>query len=119
MLRYSIPLHRITLRHFFDLTKEKKMLPGRVMLQQNMEERFSQLSKLGIANLAHLIRILGSKAKLEEFAQQIALQTREMCEIAFEENSSVGSGLSEPAEAGSRVVPGQTLSPLRFSRNSF
>ena len=72
-LHYSIPPHLITLRHFFDLTKERKMLPSRVMLQQNMEERFAQLSKLGIVNLADLLKTLGSKEKLEKFARHAEL----------------------------------------------
>lgn len=70
MLSYSIPPHQITLRHFFDLTKKRKMLPSRVMLQQNMEERFAQLSKMGIDNLANLLKTLGSTEKLEKFARQ-------------------------------------------------
>lgn len=73
MLRYSIDPGQITLRHFFDLTRKRRMLPGRWMLHEKMDEKFTKLSESGIKNLADLLFRLGSKEKLEIFTRESGL----------------------------------------------
>ena len=68
MVNYSTNLSLISLDRFFQLTRSKRMLPGRVMLHEMMEERFAILARAGITDLKVLIRQLGSKMKMEFFA---------------------------------------------------
>ena len=68
MVNYSLDLSLISLDRFFQLTRAKRMLPGRVMLHEKMEERFAILAKAGITDLKVLIKQLGSKQKIESFA---------------------------------------------------
>ena len=70
MVNYSLDLSLISLDRFFQLTRSKRMLPGRVMLHEKMEERFAILARAGITNLKVLIKQLGSKQKMESFAAQ-------------------------------------------------
>jgi predicted flap endonuclease-1-like 5' DNA nuclease len=71
--RYSIKPARISLEHFKWLTGEKRILPARMMLQEQMDSRFSVLKESGISNLEELLRILGSKPKIENFSVQTGL----------------------------------------------
>lgn len=73
MKRYSIDPGLITLNHFKRLTGSRRMLPGRTALQVQMDERFGLLKRSGIANLGDLLRILGTKTKIESYAIQTAL----------------------------------------------
>ncbi|MCD4709342.1 MAG: DUF4332 domain-containing protein [Bacteroidales bacterium] len=73
MKRYSIDPGLITLDHFKRLTGSRRMLPGRVALQEQMDERFGLLKRSGIENLRDLLRILDSKSKIESYAIQTAL----------------------------------------------
>lgn len=68
MVNYSTNLSLISLDRFFQLTRSKRMLPGRVMLHEMMEERFAILARAGITDLKIMIRQLGSKQKMESFA---------------------------------------------------
>jgi len=67
---YTIDASKISLDQFQKLTLTKRLLPGRVILQEKMSERFTLLKDAGISNLGQLIRILGSKAKITRFALQ-------------------------------------------------
>jgi hypothetical protein len=68
MVDYSLDLSQISLDRFFQLTRSKRMLPGRVMLHEMMEDRFALLARAGITDLKVLIRKLGSKQKMESFS---------------------------------------------------
>jgi len=68
MVNYSPDLSLISLDRFLQLTRSKRMLPGRVMLHEMMEERFAILARAGITDLKVLRRELGSKQKMESFS---------------------------------------------------
>ncbi len=73
MKRYSIDPGLITLDHFKRLTGNKRMLPGRVALQEHMDERFGLMKRSGIENLGDLLRALGSKSKIESYSARTGL----------------------------------------------
>ena len=68
MVNYSLDLSLISLDLFFQLTRSKRMLPGRVMLHELMEDRFAILAKADMTDLKVLMRQLGSKQKMESFS---------------------------------------------------
>ena len=73
MKRYTIDPVMISLDEFQDLTATRRMLPGRIVLHEHMEERFGLLKRSGAKTLADLIRLLGSKAKIKEYAARAGL----------------------------------------------
>ena len=73
MKQYSIDPTMISLEEFRKLTAGRNMLPGRVSLQEDMEERFDVLKGSGIENLEDLFRLLGSKPKIDNFSAQTGL----------------------------------------------
>jgi hypothetical protein len=68
MVNFSLDLSQISLERFFQLTRSKRMLPGRVMLHEMMEDRFAILARAGITDLKVLKKQLGSKLKMESFS---------------------------------------------------
>lgn len=73
MRSYNIDPSLISLDEFRELIAEKDMLPGRIMLQEQMEERFLILKKQGIRDLGSLLRILSSKGRIQEFSEHTGL----------------------------------------------
>lgn len=75
MKSYSIDPVLISLDEFRELTSGREMLPARVMLQEQMEERFAILKESGMQNLENLLAKLSTKTKIGEFAQRTGLST--------------------------------------------
>ena len=73
MKQYSIDPSLISLEEFKELTATKRMLPGRVMLQEDMEERFGVLKESGITHLGNLLSRLSSKSRIESFSARTGL----------------------------------------------
>ncbi len=73
MKQYSNDPAMISLEEFRKLTAGRNILPGRVSLQEDMEERFDVLKGSGIENLEDLFRLLGSKPKIDNFSAQTGL----------------------------------------------
>jgi hypothetical protein len=73
MKQYRINPELISLEQFKQLTWSRKMLPGRVALQEQMDERFGVLKRSGIGHMGDLLKILGSKSKIENYSAQSGL----------------------------------------------
>lgn len=67
---YSIDTKAFTLKKLHNLLKSKHLLPGRVMLKNNIDENFEILKNLDIKNLEDLFSVLKSKKKLVEFSEK-------------------------------------------------
>lgn len=61
MEKYSLDPAMISLEEFYNLTRNKELIPSRVLLHEFMEDRFSQLRKAGILHLGGLIKSMRSK----------------------------------------------------------
>jgi len=73
MKRYSIDPSLLSLEEFKELTANRRMLPGRVMLHEKMDERFARLKRSGMETLEDILRSLSSKSKIQSFAIQTGL----------------------------------------------
>ena len=73
MKHYSIDPSLLSLEEFKELTANRRMLPGRVMLHEQMDLRFGLLKRSGMETLGDVLRILGSKSKIHSFAIQTGL----------------------------------------------
>jgi predicted flap endonuclease-1-like 5' DNA nuclease len=92
MKRYSLDPDRIGLARFMELTRGKRMLPGRVELQQQMDARFEVLRNAGISSLGGLLRRLGSASKMKVFSAESGLAEDYLVLLKRE----AGSYLSRP-----------------------
>ena len=68
MKQYSIDPALISLEEFRELTAKKRIMPARVALQEHMEERFVILKYSGMEHLGDILRMLGSKSRIETFS---------------------------------------------------
>lgn len=92
MRSYSIDPSLISLDEFREMTAGKDMLPGRIMLQEQMEERFTVLKESGITHLGELFQILSSKSKIEEYSKRTGLPVAYLTLLKRE----TGSYLAKP-----------------------
>jgi hypothetical protein len=92
MKSYRIDPAHITLEEFRELIAEKEMLPGRLMLQERMEEHFTVLKESGMRHLGDLLGFLSSKAKIREYSKKSGLHPDYLVLLRRE----AGSYLSRP-----------------------
>ncbi len=89
MATYKIDLSKITLAQFETRLREGSVLPGRVILKEDLAARFKTLADCGIANLEDLTNILKTKKKLADFAQTSGLSEEYLTILRREANSFV------------------------------
>ena len=71
--RYYIDLQKYDLQKFKKSLKGRSLTPSRVILKENLDERFEVISKQGIETLKELIDALKNKQKTENFSEQSGL----------------------------------------------
>jgi hypothetical protein len=71
--KYHIDLEKYSLQKFKDNLKSRDMIPSRVSLKDELDERFKILEISGITNLKELIDKLKTKPKIELFSQETGL----------------------------------------------
>jgi hypothetical protein len=92
MKRYSLDPGQITLDHFRELTRKKRLVPGRISLQEHMEERFEIMKRSGMENLGDLVRLLDSGSKIEKYSVKSGLPANYLVLLKRE----AGSYLAKP-----------------------
>ena len=71
--QYYIDLAKYELEKFKLSLKNRKMIPSRVILKENLEERFDKISSQGINNLQELIDALKKRQNIETFSKKSGL----------------------------------------------
>jgi hypothetical protein len=71
--QYHIDLEKYSLQKFKNNLDSRKMIPSRVSLKEDLDERFRILENAGISNLKELIAALKTKPKIEEFSNATGL----------------------------------------------
>lgn len=92
MKRYNLDPGQMTLDHFKELTRNKRLVPGRVALQDQMDERFGILERSGVESLGDLLRLLNSRSKIEDFSRKSGLSADYLVLLKRE----AGSYLAKP-----------------------
>ena len=108
--QYHIDLERFSLERFKRILGTSELLPGRRGLKEKIIERFGILESMGISNLKELIAALGTKKKVERFAQESGLPKEYLVVLRREANSYV------PKPFNLRGVPG--VDPVHIERLS-
>jgi len=67
--RFFINLSSITLKSYLKMLKETELMPGRKILHEKIDDRFTALRELGIKNLEELIDKLKSSKSLKSTAE--------------------------------------------------
>ena len=70
---YYINFQTFRLERLKNTLKTGDVLPGRLILKEDLDTRFDVLSSMGMDNLADLIEALSTKKKVEAFSQQSGL----------------------------------------------
>lgn len=89
MKRYSIDPSLISLPEFREMTAERRMLPARVMLHEQMDSRFAVLEQSGMESMGDLLSLLSSKSKIATFAIRTGLPVNYLVLLRREAGSYV------------------------------
>ncbi len=97
---YHIDLERFSLERFRHILETGELLPGRMILKEDLPERFETLESMGITNLKELMEVLGTKKRLEGFSQESGLSQDYLVILRREVNSYL------PKPVALRAIPG-------------
>lgn len=92
MDNYSIDLQKFELTEYQEILTNKKLLPGRIILAENIENNFNLLKKEGIFTIGKLLDCLKTKNKIESFSQKTSLSVEYLTIL----RRDAGSFLSKP-----------------------
>lgn len=70
---YTLPLEQISLADYQQLLQKQNLLPGRRMLHEQLEARFSLLAGAGITSVAQLAQALAMPNKLSALAAKAGI----------------------------------------------
>ncbi|MCP4107577.1 MAG: DUF4332 domain-containing protein [Desulfobacteraceae bacterium] len=73
--QYHLDLEKYSLQKFKRSLQKRNMIPSRVILKENIEERLNILDINGIKTLKALIDVLKTKKKIEDFSKKTGLST--------------------------------------------
>jgi nucleotidyltransferase/DNA polymerase involved in DNA repair len=71
--QYHINVENYSLHTFKRNLETREMIPSRVSLKDNLDERFSVLESTGITNLKELMDVLKTKSRIEHFSEETGL----------------------------------------------
>ena len=71
--QYHINLEKYSLQKFKNNLRSRDMIPSRVILKDDLDERFQILENNGITNHKELIDTLKTKSKIEQFSKETGL----------------------------------------------
>lgn len=91
---YSIPLNTISLRQFQQMLEGKKLQPGRVMLREEINERFALIEAAGIDDLQALHEALRTKKRLRQFVERTGLPEEFVTLLRREVNSYISKPIA-------------------------
>jgi hypothetical protein len=76
MKRYGLDPDLVSTERFIELTRSKRLVPGRMILLEKMEVRFGALKAAGIETLGQLISALDNNEKIKRMASSTGIPER-------------------------------------------
>lgn len=70
---YSVPLENFTLEEYREILKSARVLPGRTILKDNIDEIFEIFNSLNIYNLEELLSKIKTKKNIVDFSKETGL----------------------------------------------
>lgn len=92
MRPYRINPDLISLDEFRMLTAQRRIMPARIMLQEQMEERFAVMKESGMKHLGDLLAFLSSRTKIRQYSHDTGLSEEYLILLKRE----AGSYLAKP-----------------------
>jgi len=86
---YFIDTDKFSIDKFRNIILTKKILPGRIILKEHLDERFDLLKTQKIKTLSHLLETLKSKQKIDKFSNETGLTVEYLTILRREANSYV------------------------------
>ena len=84
---YSLNTKNFPIDKFREILKTKNILPGRVLLKEQIDQRFDLLKSMNIQTLFDLLDALKSKSKIEKLAEKPGLSVEYLTLLRREANS--------------------------------
>lgn len=92
MQKYTLDPSMISLEELYNLTLNKKLIPGRIMLHELMEERFTALKRTGIRDMGALIKSIKTKEAVSNLSAMTGIPVNYLIVLKRE----AGSYLARP-----------------------
>jgi nucleotidyltransferase/DNA polymerase involved in DNA repair len=86
---YFIDTTNFSIDKFCNILRTKDILPGRIILKDNIDERFDLLKSKNIKSVSDLLKILETKPKIEKFSKETGLSAEYLTILRREANSYV------------------------------
>lgn len=119
--QYHINLEKYSLQKFKENLRSREMIPSRVSLQDNLDERFQILENSGITNHKELIEALKTKPKIEQYSKETGLSIEYLTLLNREAKSYLPNPIrldKFPGVASEYVKKLETVG-IKNSRNLF
>jgi hypothetical protein len=86
---YFIDTTNFSIDKFCNILRTKDILPGRIILKDNIDERFDLLKSKDIKSVNDLLKILKTKSQIEKFSKETGLSVEYLTILRREANSYV------------------------------
>ena len=108
---YSIDLNTISIEQYKEKLKKKNLIPSRMILKENLDERFLCFKKIGITTVFELLSVLKKKEKFKELSKQKGFSV-DYLTILLRELKSIQS---KPIKLGDfKWIPTDTIEKLEY-----
>ena len=108
---YSIDLSTISIEQYKTKLKNKNLIPGRMILKKNLDERFSYFKKNDLSNVSQLLSILKKKDKFKELSK-LKLFSEDYLTILLRELKSIQSKPFKLTEF--KWIPADAINKLEY-----
>jgi hypothetical protein len=86
---YFLDTSKFSLDKFRDILKSKDILPGRLVLKDQIDERFILFKSIGLRSLSDLLEALKTKPRIEQFSKESGLSSDYLTILRREANSYI------------------------------
>lgn len=86
---YFIDTDKFSIDKFRNILLTKEILPGRIILKEDLDERFDLLKTKKIKTLSDLLETLKTKQKIDRFSKETGLTVEYLTILRREANSYV------------------------------
>ncbi|MCD4674267.1 MAG: DUF4332 domain-containing protein [Anaerolineaceae bacterium] len=110
--QYQLDLNTFSLQKFKDILQTKDLIPSRVSLKEDLQQRFEVLEARGIVTMKDLIDALKTKQKISQFARETGLPVDYLTLLKREASSYLPSPVRLDKFPGVPAAPLERLASL-------
>ena len=110
--QYYLDLDKFSLRNLKKSLQKRDMIPSRVVLKENLEEKFKIIDSNGIKTVKALIDVLKTKQKIEAFSKKTGLSIEYLTILRREANSYLPNPINLKSFPGINAETAEALDKL-------